>query len=158
MSLQSDLIEQRKAIRQRLGFYGFKPKPVFIHDLKAPRSAWPRVLIRDWILVDGAPLQPSLEKILAVVGKHYGFTQVDLLSHRRPAPVALARHVAFYLSRHMTLHSYPDIADFFGGRDHSTIIRGVEKIQKRIEADELFKREIEQLKVLLSIHTNSQAE
>lgn len=58
------------------------------------------------------------------------FTLTDLVSHRRPKPLILARHVAIYIAKTLTLLSLPAIGRQFGDRDHSTILFSVRKIER----------------------------
>jgi chromosomal replication initiator protein len=68
--------------------------------------------------------------ILEATANRYDFTVDELRAHDRRRPLVLARHVAFYLFRELTDLSFPQIAAEFGGRDHTTIIHGFEKIKK----------------------------
>jgi chromosomal replication initiator protein len=77
----------------------------------------------------------SVEEIQKAVAAHYNVKVSDLKSPKRLKALVLPRQVAMYLSRQMTSSSYPDIGDRFGGKDHSTIIHAIKKIEKKLEDD-----------------------
>jgi hypothetical protein len=81
---------------------------------------------------------PPIRNIQRAVCKHYGVTMIDMLSARRTANIVLPRQVAVYLCKELTPHSYPHIGGRFGGRDHSTGIHSVQKINRMINSDEQF--------------------
>ena len=62
----------------------------------------------------------------------------------------LARQVAMYLTRTLTSHSYPDIGQQFGGKDHSTIIHAIKKIEKKMVDDIQLRSTIDDLKKSLA--------
>ena len=57
----------------------------------------------------------------------------------------MARQIAMYLSRQLTKNSLPDIGRQFGGKDHTTVLHGYDKIKRLVESDSQFKAEIDQL-------------
>lgn len=71
----------------------------------------------------------SVEQIQRTVADHFGLSMEELLSRRRTARIARPRQVAMWLSKELTPRSYPDIGQRFGGRDHTTIMYGVRKIE-----------------------------
>jgi chromosomal replication initiator protein len=77
------------------------------------------------------PITPDM--ILVAVSEHYGLSIDDLIGPRRARPLVTARHVAMYLTRNLTDYSYPMIGKVFGGRDHSTCISAVEKIEGQMK-------------------------
>jgi chromosomal replication initiator protein len=79
---------------------------------------------------------PSMEDIIEVVTGHFGVRLSDLQSKKRTNQIAYPRQVAMYLARRITRHSLEEIGGFFGGRDHSTVLHAVRKIEAQIEADE----------------------
>ena len=60
--------------------------------------------------------------------------------------MVLPRQIAMYISRQLTSSSYPEIGDRFGGKDHSTIIHAIRKIEKLMEEDFQLKSTVENLK------------
>lgn len=82
------------------------------------------------------PARPTLEAIKLMVADYYGFTVLDLVSHRRTAKVTRARQMAQYICRTTTPHSLPVIGAHFGGRDHTTILHAVRKIDADLKSSE----------------------
>ncbi len=81
-------------------------------------------------------MPPPVPKIITIeciqkeVCKYYGINLNELLSKKRNKQLVYPRHIAMFLCRKMTDASYPLIGDQFGGRDHTTVMHGVEKIEK----------------------------
>jgi chromosomal replication initiator protein len=81
-----------------------------------------------------APVAPvaivlSVEAIQERVSRHFGVSVTDLKSHRRDRSVTFARQIAMYLSRTLAEVSFPSIAEKFGGRDHSTVMHAVRRVE-----------------------------
>ena len=70
------------------------------------------------------------ELIIDVVAEHFHIKPEDIISHKRSADIAFPRHIAMYLCRQMTQTPLEAIGKALGGRDHSTILYGSEKIAK----------------------------
>ena len=75
---------------------------------------------------------PRLEEIKVAVCNFYRVRAIDLLSARRTKDIAFPRQVAMWLGRRVTLQSFPAIGRYFGGRDHSTAVHAVAKIDRLI--------------------------
>lgn len=105
-------------------------------------------VIRD-LIRPSDPRRIRVEDILRIVAKHYGVTRADLLSSRRTANVVRPRQVAMYLAKTLTLRSLPEIGRRFGGRDHTTVLHAVRKIDGLVSGDKALSDEIEVLKRLL---------
>jgi chromosomal replication initiator protein len=71
----------------------------------------------------------TVDDIQKVVADHYGLKQQDLLCERRTRALARPRHVAMFLAKALTTRSYPDIGRRFGGRDHTTVLHAVKRIE-----------------------------
>jgi chromosomal replication initiator protein len=99
-------------------------------------------------LADLAPepqqLQP--EQLVGAVGRAFGITLERLLSRDRSAAVALPRQVAMYLLREEARLSLPQIGQVLGGRDHTTIMYGCQKIGELLEKDEGLRRHVTSLR------------
>lgn len=89
---------------------------------------------------DGSRIK--IDDILKVVGRHYNVARTDLLSPRRARIVVLPRQVGMYLAKKMTARSLPEIGRRFGGRDHSTVLHAVRKIEEQMKTDDKLAREI----------------
>lgn len=88
------------------------------------------------IKVSGNSEEISLENICKEVAQYFRIPLVDLKSAARTKELTTVRHLAMYLSRHMIGASYAEIGDFYGGRDHSSILHGVNKITDQMKANE----------------------
>ena len=95
------------------------------------------------------PKRVRIEDIQRVVARQYNVSRADLLSSRRTANVVRPRQVAMYLAKVLTLRSLPEIGRRFGGRDHTTVLHAVRKIENLAGNDSAFADEIETLKRLL---------
>jgi len=92
------------------------------------------------------PKRVRIEDIQRVVARQYNVSRADLLSSRRTANVVRPRQVAMYLAKILTLRSLPEIGRRFGGRDHTTVLHAVRKIETLAGNDSAFAEEIEALK------------
>lgn len=88
----------------------------------------------------------NIQKIQQVVAEYYNITVEDLKSKKRKAEIAFPRQIAIYLCRTLTDESFPKIGIQFGGRDHSTVMHSVDKIENEIKTNSQFKSIIESLK------------
>ncbi|MBL8711885.1 MAG: chromosomal replication initiator protein DnaA [Alphaproteobacteria bacterium] len=88
----------------------------------------------------------TIEDIQRKVCEHYGIRLADMHSPRRARPVARPRQLAMYLCKQLTTHSLPEIGRKFGGRDHTTIIHGVRKIEELLADDAMLRADLESLK------------
>jgi chromosomal replication initiator protein len=95
------------------------------------------------------PKRVRIEDIQRVVARQYNVSRADLLSSRRTANVVRPRQVAMYLAKVLTLRSLPEIGRRFGGRDHTTVLHAVRKIETLAGNDSALADEIETLKRLL---------
>jgi len=95
------------------------------------------------------PRRVKIEDIQRVVARQYNVSRSDLLSSRRTANVVRPRQVAMYLAKTLTLRSLPEIGRRFGGRDHTTVLHAVRKIEALVGKDATLADEVELLKRLL---------
>jgi chromosomal replication initiator protein len=84
----------------------------------------------------------KIEDILKVVGRHYNVARTDLLSPRRARAVVVPRQIGMYLAKKLTARSLPEIGRRFGGRDHSTVLHAVRKIEELVKTDDRLAREV----------------
>jgi chromosomal replication initiator protein len=75
----------------------------------------------------------TIEMVQAEVARQFGLHVNDLRGNRRTQDVAYARHIAMYLSRTLTEASLPQIGARFGGRHHTTVIHGVDKVERQLK-------------------------
>ncbi len=93
-----------------------------------------------------APRLPRIEDIQNIVAQAYGVRRIDINSARRTANVVRPRQVAMYLAKTLTLRSLPEIGRRFGGRDHTTVLHAVRKIEALVAKDIALSEEVESLK------------
>jgi chromosomal replication initiator protein len=104
--------------------------------------------IRD-LVKNREPKRIKIEDIQKLVASRYNVSRSDILSERRTAAVVKPRQIAMYLSKVLTLRSLPEIGRRFGGRDHTTVLHAVRKIEKQIGEDSVLGDEVELLKRML---------
>jgi chromosomal replication initiator protein len=104
--------------------------------------------IRD-LVKNREPKRVKIEDIQKLVATRYNVSRSDILSERRTAAVVRPRQIAMYLSKVLTLRSLPEIGRRFGGRDHTTVLHAVRKIEKQLHDDHTLSDEVELLKRML---------
>ncbi|MBP0615958.1 chromosomal replication initiator protein DnaA [Jiella sp. KSK16Y-1] len=90
-----------------------------------------------------------IEDILKFVSRHYNVTRTDLLSARRTKTIVRPRQIAMYLAKTMTPRSLPEIGRRFGGRDHTTVLHAVRKIEGERSKDENFSNELDLIRRMI---------
>jgi chromosomal replication initiator protein len=91
----------------------------------------------------------TIEEIQKRVAEHYSIRLADMHSPRRARLVARPRQVAMYLAKQLTSRSLPEIGRKFGGRDHTTVMHAVKKIEELRATDSSFAEDIELLRRML---------
>ncbi len=91
----------------------------------------------------------KIEDIQRIVAKHYNVSKQDLLSSRRTRSIVWPRHIAMYLAKSLTPRSLPEIGRRFGGRDHTTVLHAVRRVEECLKGDQALGQEIEVLKRML---------
>ncbi|MDB5706308.1 MAG: chromosomal replication initiation protein DnaA [Sphingomonas bacterium] len=83
----------------------------------------------------GAERRVTIDEIQRAVSVHFELKPIDLVSARRAVVVARPRQIAMYLAKRLTTRSLPEIGRKFGGRDHSTVIHAVRRIEELRDKD-----------------------
>jgi chromosomal replication initiator protein len=96
------------------------------------------------------PKRVKIEDIQKLVATHFNVSRADILSSRRTATVVRPRQIAMYLAKVLTLRSLPEIGRRFGGRDHTTVLHAVRKIEGLANLDNQLSEELELLKRMLT--------
>jgi len=91
----------------------------------------------------------SIEEIQRKVAEHYNIRLSDMIGPKRMRNIARPRQVAMYLSKQLTPRSLPEIGRRFGGRDHTTIMHGVRKIEELMAIDSQLSDDLQLLRRLL---------
>ena len=102
-----------------------------------------RHTLRDFV---PQPVTLTLPQIIEGTAHFYNLSSKDLAGRRRTKEIAMARHVAMYLVRELTETSLSRIGKAFGGRDHTTVLHGYEKIAENMEWDEELRHDLLRLK------------
>lgn len=104
----------------------FTPIPIEITSVRKPI----------WFSIDDETVEePKINDIKRAACRYFGVSAVDLDSARRTLKVVHPRQVAMYLARTLTGKSLPEIGRRFGGRDHTTVLHGVRKIELGMKLD-----------------------
>ena len=91
----------------------------------------------------------TIDEIIRKVSDHYNLRMTDILSPRRARTVARPRQVAMFLAKTLTSKSLPEIGRRFGGRDHTTVIHAVKKIEDLKSIDNQIAEDVELLRRML---------
>jgi len=91
----------------------------------------------------------TIEEIQKKVAEHFAIRLADMHSPRRARQVARPRQVAMYLAKQLTSRSLPEIGRKFGGRDHTTVMHAVRKIDELRAADAAFSEDVDLLRRML---------
>jgi chromosomal replication initiator protein len=98
----------------------------------------------------GSQPTPSIDRVQEVVARRWGVTPEGLRSKARTKTLTIPRQVAMYLARDMLGMQLVEIGQAFGGRDHSTVIHSVDKVERQMMRDRTFKERIEMARQELS--------
>jgi chromosomal replication initiator protein len=110
----------------------------------APSLMIAQTITKD-ILTEEQPLEFTLEKILSEVSRTFGVAPSDIKSQKRSAPISKARQTAIYIARSILELPMASIGEFFGGRDHSTVIYALGKIEKSFAQDNKYKEIVDDI-------------
>lgn len=128
------------AFNQLLVQHRFSEGPLSFEDLDK---------MLDHLIRSGETRRVRVEDIQRVVARHFNVSKNELLSNRRTRAIVRPRQIAMYLAKIMTPRSLPEIGRRFGGRDHTTVLHAVRKIEDLISNDQKLAREVELLKRLV---------
>ena len=117
---RSNVRELEGALRKLLAYSEFHNREITI-DLA-------REALKDMLSVQRA--QISVESIQKTVADFYKIKVADMYSQRRPSNIARPRQIAMYFAKELTQKSLPEIGELFGGRDHTTVLHAVRKINE----------------------------
>ncbi len=97
-------------------------------------------------IIGNSSREISPDSILKAVAEHYGVKVTELRSDRKHKLIASPRQMAMYLMRSLTNCSFPDIGQRFGGRDHTTVMYAVKKIEKKLLDDVSLRHTVDTLR------------
>lgn len=87
----------------------------------------------------------TTKKVIKVVTEQFGIDAADLLGKKRVQELVYPRQIVMYVLRHTLGHSFPQIGDELGGKDHTTIMHGVEKIERLLKTDNQVERDVREV-------------
>ncbi len=91
----------------------------------------------------------TIEEIQRKVASHFNIRITDMHSARRSRSIARPRQIAMYLAKQLTQRSLPEIGRKFGGRDHTTVMHAVKKVDELRAADRHFDEDVDMLRRML---------
>jgi chromosomal replication initiator protein len=89
-------------------------------------------------------------QIQELVAVSYGLHPKHMVSPERRRDIAWPRQIAMYLTRQLTQRSLPSIGEAFGHRDHTTVIHAIKAVEKRMQADPLYRADVQALRKALT--------
>lgn len=95
--------------------------------------------------------QISEQKIINVVADYYNLSPSELTGKSRSGQIALARHIAMYLIRNTLDIPLKKIGDMFGGKDHTTVMSGISKVDKELKTDRSLKEAVDELQKRIKV-------
>ncbi len=129
----------------RLLFYTINIQPTKHIDLKTVMNS-----VSGLINVKDAEEKLSEQKIIDTVADYYNLAPYQLTGNIRTSQIAMARHISMYLIRLLLDTPFTKIGKAFGGKDHATVMNGVNKVEKQLKTDETLKKVVEELKKRLN--------
>lgn len=126
----SSSIRELEEALNRLLFYTINIKPSKHIDLALASEA-----IQGLIRVQDDESKLSDSKIIATVADYYSLTPSQITGKIRTSQIAMARHIAMYLMRTLLDDPFQKIGKALGGKDHATVINGVQKVEKALKTD-----------------------
>ena len=130
----------------RLMFYAVKLKQSSMISMDVAMEA-----VQNLIGMDKMDGQLSATKIINVTADYYNLAPSQLTGKIRTGEIALARHMAMYLIRYNTDLPLKKIGELFGGKDHTTVMNAIEKVEKELKTNTQIKEAIAELKKRLKI-------
>lgn len=112
-------------------------------------KAWDEVLFLNGNTIIHEPI--TCERIVRLVCQIYDVTKTDLLSDRRTRELVKPRQIACYLAKQLTPRSLPEIGRKLGGRDHTTVLHAIRKVEAMRGDDLSFDAEIASLERMLTV-------
>jgi chromosomal replication initiator protein len=110
---------------------------------KVPTLQDAKLILKD--LLNNMQSVITIEDIQKLVVNYYNLPMSDFLSSRRSRHIARPRQIAMYLSKKLTTKSLPDIGRKFTGRDHTTVIHAIKKVEELMAADKKFEYEVQDI-------------
>jgi chromosomal replication initiator protein len=133
-------VRELEGALNRLLFYIVNIHPTTKVDLQTAMDS-----VRGLTDVENDETKLSIEKIINVVADYYNLAPSQLTGKIRTSQIAMARHIAMYLVRTLLDVPFTKIGEAFGGKDHATVMNGVEKVENSIKTDKQLQKVVEEL-------------
>jgi chromosomal replication initiator protein len=131
--IHSNIRELEGSLNRLLAFSQLQGMPLTIDTAKAALAS---------LATDGRQRRVSVADVLEAVAEHYRISADDLRGKQRDKHIVVPRQVAMYLMRQETEASLMEIGQALGGRDHSTVLHGCEKINREVNEDSALRKEV----------------
>ena len=106
--------------------------------------------VREYLARRDAAVRPKMRDIAVLTARHFSLRLSDLRGTSRRRPVVVARDVAIYVCRQLTRETLSRIGEYFGGRDHTTVLHACRKTEEQIDTDPAIQQALDQLQRALS--------
>ncbi len=136
----SSSVRDLEGALNRLLFYTVNLEPTKHIDLPTAKKA-----ISSLISAQDEAGKLSEEKIISVVADYYSLPPAQITGKLRTSRIAMARHIAMYLIRTLLDTPFTKIGQTFGGKDHATVMNGVNKVEKSLKSDPDMKKAVDEL-------------
>ncbi len=141
----SNNVRELEGALNRLLFYTINMKPTKHITMEVATEA-----IQGLVSTKDDKARLSEARIVAAVADYYSLTPSQLTGKIRTSQIALARHIAMYLMKSLLQLPFTKIGQYFGGRDHATAMKAVEKVEKSLKIDPDMRKAVDELKAKLT--------
>ena len=139
--VRSSVRELEGCIIKLLLFASLKHREISIELAREALSD--KIRTEDGVQSEAPVAIPSVDRVQEVVARRWGVTTVGLRSKARTKTLTVPRQIAMYLARDLLGMQLVEIGQSFGGRDHSTVIHSLDKVQQEMQRDRQFKDRVE---------------
>jgi chromosomal replication initiator protein len=133
-------VRELEGALNRLLFYVINIAPSQHIDLQTAMES-----VQGLVDVQDDKTQLSITKIINVVADYYNLSPSQLTGRIRTSQIAMARHIAMYMCRTLLDAPFSKIGEAFGGKDHATVMNGVNKVENSMKQDEDMKKAVKTL-------------
>jgi chromosomal replication initiator protein len=131
------------ALRRVIAFAALQGRPINVQLASE--------ILQDVLVDKNSDSNISIEAIQKIVAEHFKIKVSDLKSKKRQRALSFPRQIAMFLARVRTQSSFPEIGTFFGGKDHTTVMHAVKKIEKDRKKDLELKAQLEAIERKLDV-------
>lgn len=132
-NIQSNVRELEGALNRLLVFQEMENRQVTLEQAQSMLSS----------MLNNKKKGITIKKIVSLVAEFYNVTGDDLIKQSRRQEFVKPRQIAMFITRQELGNSFPSIGEFFGGRDHTTVMHAVDKIEGQIKEKDAFKQELD---------------